>query len=272
MRTVPRSIMRIRSTELVILCCILAGCSGSRDDREAQQHRVDELEAQIEEMRTVHDREIDQLVASLSSRHEEETTELRRAMSSESKSLQRILQTLRMQLQEQSNESVAVDPTPERNEARPAGPGQPSMPRTPAITTFRPPLPSADQTLIVAYASPTPFPLLIERLKGENVVVGSHASSRLVKTEEEYRDKFGNIQKRVVREPVELENYEYQVSFAVSNLTEQAVSLDYRAGETWQTTSLDPSIEIELAVKSTLGSPLMVRVGNQTRHFSVPRK
>ena len=115
-----------------------------------------------------------------------------------------------------------------------------------------------------------PFPVRIFGIEGRKVVTGNHATAHEVKTDETYKDVFGDKIKRTRVENVQVDDYGYQASFSIENPTQAPVEISVSAGSKTES-FIVPAGQVlnNLAVDSAMGADLTVIVGGYTRRFPI---
>ncbi len=144
------------------------------------------------------------------------------------------------------------------------------MAPTPTISVYTPP--QADRSNFLKPPSGPDadlFPIRIESVKGEQIVIGTHTTSRMVDSGKVVKDKFGDEKPMMIPEPIEIENYDHQVTFTAENLTRNPVTLTFRAGRDRKTVSIGSGATVECKVPSLVGASLSVRANGDSRSFRV---
>ena len=113
------------------------------------------------------------------------------------------------------------------------------------------------------------FPVSVTDVRAVKVVSGSHTTTQTVPTDDTYIDEFGEKQVRMAIEEITVPEYDYQVSYAVQNLTRVAKELSVGAGRKNKSVTLQPGESVTNAVDAAFGADLTVRAGGTVRRYPV---
>jgi hypothetical protein len=107
-------------------------------------------------------------------------------------------------------------------------------------------------------------------VRGDKVVIGKHTARRMVETDEEYRDSFGQIRKRLKPEEYEVEQYDYRAFFSIENLSPRPRQVSARAGAGPTNFLLGAKAMVtNVVVHSVVGSNLNLEIDEKARSFRV---
>jgi len=114
------------------------------------------------------------------------------------------------------------------------------------------------------------FPVRVFDIVGEQVVTGTRVQPRFVETDEIFKDEYGNEQVRMRVENEIVNEYGYQVTFSLENLTDQDRIVSVRAGRLTRAVTVRAGETVnDVAVDAAKGSGLMVMVGGKSRRYEV---
>jgi Flp pilus assembly protein TadG len=180
-------------------------------------------------------------------------------------------------------EQSLAKPAPTENEtkAAEAAPATPPPAPSRAVVKYqnKPPLVSvynspdtraADFITTPTGSNPDFFPVAVRGVVGRKVVTGTHPTTKLVETEELYKDDFGRERKRMKEVTEQVSEYGYEVSFSLENLTRTEKVIACTAGETTRMLTLQPGEKRDdVVVRSSLGASLRIESGSDYKRFSV---
>lgn len=249
---------------------LIAGCGGDRmaleQKIEEQTHRIEQLNAELLAAHESHAEATEALRIELTEAHQRKLDDLGSTLRRQINDYSRTISGLRQQLE------AAERPSPAPPSPAPAATPRipPPVPATPIISVYTPPQPEVDH-FIVPPDDPGAdlFPVHIDSIQGERVVVGSHTSTRGVETGEMVKDKFGNEKPLIRPELIEVQDYDHQARFTAHNRTRNPVTFTYRAGRDRKTITLEGGGSEDCRVSSIVGASLTVHVGSETRSFPV---
>ena len=226
------------------------------------EERVMVLEAEGKAARTRYDQLLSDFLSTVRQHHEQELQRLRVDFEREKNALMRTIRSLQISLDEKQRElrTQKVTRPPSRDTA--------SNTSTNSIVTQIRPSRTSKQT--THGDDENSFPIELREIAGEKVVVGTHESTRLVKTEEEYRDSFGDLRNRVRPEKYHIPEYGYQASALLLNRTDTIQQVTIRCGMRSEAFKLSGDEERRIQVDSLLGAPLAVTANGKTKTYSVP--
>lgn len=152
----------------------------------------------------------------------------------------------------------------------PAAPSEPTRPpRYHTLRNQRIPVPADDFLEPPGPDNPDQFPVKISSVTGRRVVTGTHTVHTPVDGEELERNEFGEKRPVIQWKESEIEQAEYEVHYALQNLTKSPKTVQVRAGLMTVPVELEPGeTRTNLAVRAARGSGLRVRVSSRSR--SVP--
>ena len=226
------------------------------------EKRVRVLEAEGKAARTRYDQLLSDFLSTVGQHHEEELQRLQEDFEREKNALMRTIRSLQINLEEKQRELHTLTLTPLHSIDRVSSTSTNSdSPR------LRPPLTSIQTAGGDREHS---FPIELQEISGEKVIVGTHESTRLVKTEEEYRDSFGDLRKRVRPEKYQIPEYGYQASALLLNQTDTMQQVTIRCGRKSESFKLGQDEEKRIQVDSILGAPLTITANGKTKTYSVP--
>lgn len=118
--------------------------------------------------------------------------------------------------------------------------------------------------------NPDLFPVVVRAVVGKRAVTGTHPTTRIVTTDEVYKDEFGRERKRTKEVAGEENEYGYEVSFALENLTRTEKVVSCSAGAATRMLTLLPGEKrLDVVVRSELGASLRVEVGSDFKRFGI---
>ncbi len=210
-----------------------------------------------------------------------------RPPSEEDKARDRRLAGLEARLDELSGRLAKL----EQAAAKPAPPPPPAETNTPAAaaapTTGRavvryqnkPPVISvyssadaraADFIETPAGSNPDLVPVRVSAVAGRRVQTGTHPAVRQVETDEIYKDEFGRERKRLKDVVEQVPAYEYEVAFALENLTRTEKVVACTAGAATRMLTLQAGEKrADVVVKSEMGASLRIEVGSEFKRYNV---
>lgn len=119
--------------------------------------------------------------------------------------------------------------------------------------------------------NPDLFPVRVSGITGRRVATGTHPTTRLVETNEIYKDDFGRERKRMKEVTETVSEYAYEVAFAVENLTRTEKVLSISAGEVMRMLTLQPGERrADLTIRSVQGASLRVEAGAEFKRYAIP--
>lgn len=178
-------------------------------------------------------------------------------------------------------QSLAKPAAPEPPPAETPAPATPPPAPSRAVVKYqnKPPLVSvynspdsraADFITTPTGSNPDFFPVAVRGVVGRKVVTGTHPTTKLVETEELYKDDFGRERKRMKEVTEQVNEYGYEVSFSLENLTRTEKVIACTAGETTRMLTLQPGEKRDdVVVRSSLGASLRIESGSDFKRFSV---
>ena len=226
------------------------------------EERVRVLEAEGKAARTRYDQQLSDFLSTVRQRHQKELQHLQVDFEREKNALMRTIRSLQISLEKKQRQLLSQKLT------RPHAGDRVSNTLTKADEPqLRPPRTSIQTT---SGDDEHSFPLELQEIAGNKIVVGTHESTRLVKTEEEYRDSFGDLRNRVRPEKYQIPEYGYQASALLLNRGDTTQQVTVRCGRKSESFNLGESEEKRIHVDSLLGAPLTVTANGKTKTYSVP--
>jgi len=114
-----------------------------------------------------------------------------------------------------------------------------------------------------------PFPFTVTEISGQEVITGTHKSTRLEDTEETYKDRYGKLMP--IQKPVEKEinEYGYEVTCVLSNHTATARDASIRAGLVTRLFTIPAHSTTNLALPAAMGAALHISSGGHSKSFPI---
>ena len=246
----------------LVLLHALTSCTQPEEAEIAQmERRIQELERQVKESRAHYERQLSDFLSSVTQSHDEELRTLRDEFDREKDAYVRTVRSLQVRLdeKERSLRDLASSPPPGVGAGSLEAEQPPNSLRPPAFTFTRP----------AESDNADPFPVEVRELVGLKVVVGEHESIRLVESDEEYRDSFGNKRRRVQRETYAIPEYGYQASAIFLNRAQTAQRITVRCGATSQSFLLAEDEEKRVVIGALPGAPMTVTANGKIQSFPV---
>ena len=239
-----------RTSLAAVLLLLVCGCTGKNELPAPDPNAaiIAEIQRQMSELERSSAAELTNVKAALDKASRESVSSVRDVQQQILLKDQRIA-GLETQIQQLQSELKALKKAQEQQKAELAAAPAP----VPA------PAPVADS-----------FPVRVFGVEGRKIVTGNHMTTRQVETEEVYKDEFGRKTKRIVPEDVQVDDYGYQVGFAVENTTTSPIEISASAGSKTERFVVPPGQTLDnLAVDSSMGADLNVTAGNYSRRFPV---
>lgn len=252
-----RTISRIALAAALAAAC---GC-GRGNDAEEQDARIAHLEQSMGESKSV-ERRLGQEIAVARGALLRTAEDLRQTVQKETVDTVRNFERLGQAVEETGSRvallEARVQALENRQSAPPSSPPPTAEPAPVGSDFIEPPAgPEADL-----------FPLRVTEVAGGKVVAATHTTAQYVPDKLPAREEFGTANYTI--KETEVEDYVYEVSCTLENLTRTAKDVVISAGESAQRLSLQPGeTRTNVSVIAAMGADLSVAVGGYSRRFPV---
>ncbi len=147
----------------------------------------------------------------------------------------------------------------------------PSAPKMPVVSFYSTPDPAADDFVVPPMGPDADlFPIRITQVTRNRVVTGKIKTSRFVDTGKIEKDDFGDASPIMKREELTADEYGYQVSCAIENLTKTPKKVSLSAGgATTAIVVLPAQIITNVLINAAMGAGLSVEAGGYVRTYPI---
>ena len=129
---------------------------------------------------------------------------------------------------------------------------------------------AADFIVSPAGTNPDLFPVAVRSVTGRRIATGTHPTTKLVETDEVYKDDFGRDRKRTKEVTEQVPEYAYEVTFNLENLTRTEKVVSCTAGAATRMLTLSPGEKrSDIVVRSEVGASLRIEIGQDFKRYAV---
>lgn len=267
----------MRSIVMLLMGALLAGCAGGTAEPQAEEETSPEetiaaLESRLAELQEQH-RQLRQDAQGKARECIERVGALEAELQRTTVQYERIVGNLRQQLAAATRPAAkpqvpaAPPDTPEEKVSEPvAESSPPPEARFSFVTTAAPGMdefiePPEDNNLC---------PVRVFDVAGKKIVTGSHLTSVYVETDKKVRDEFGRKVPAHELQDREANEYGYQVSFSVQNLTKTDKEITAKAGADPLRVTVPAGVTAtNLVLKGAMGADLHVLAGEYLQRFPI---